>query len=424
MKPSDLERRRPAREVLRSVLSRRMLVSALMGFACGVPLLLTYGVLQAWMKIEGVDLGTIGLFTLVHLPYAVKFLWAPLFDRYTLPFLGRRRGWLLVSQVLLMGAIFLLGHTSPGIAPLTVAAAALAVTFLSATQDIIVDAYRREDLAEEELGLGSSLYVGGYRLGILLASGGGLILADHIPFSAVYSIMAGCMLVGILTTLSTPEPVASAGTPATLREAVIHPFVQYFERQHAIVMLLFILFYKLGDQMASAMSIPFFQELDFSLTEIGTIYKLFGTWVTIGGSFLGGVLILRLGIYRSLWIFGFLQMISTAGFAVLAQIGHHRGVLTAVILFENLAMGLGIAAFLGFMAMLTDKRFTATQYALLTSLTGIPRSIASAPTGYLADALGWTWFFVLCTLIAIPGLLLLATFAPWGKEAQGRDATG
>ncbi len=415
---SGIEEGRPAGKVLRAGFSRRMLVSGLMGFSCGLPLLLTYGVLQAWMKDEGIDLGTIGLFTLVHLPYTLKFLWAPVFDRFTLPFLGRRRGWLLVSQVLLMAAIYVLGRSQPGIAPWTVAAAALAVTFLSATQDIIVDAYRREDLAEEELGLGSSFYVGGYRLGILLSSGGGLILSDHLPFSMVYQIMAAGMLVGLVTTLLTPEPTLPAGTPVRLKEAVVDPFLEYFRRRHAVYMLLFILLYKLGDQMASAMAIPFFLDLDFTRTEIGAIYKLFGVPVTIAGSFLGGALILRLGIYRSLWVFGFLQMISTAGFAILSLIEPSRVALTVVILVENLSSGLGIAAFMAFMAALTDKRFTATQYALLTSLLGIPRAIASAPTGYMAGALGWGWFFVFCTLIAIPGLLILAKFAPWVRKDE------
>ncbi len=417
-----IEEDRPPGKMLRAGFSRRMLVSGLMGFSCGLPLLLTFGVLQAWMDDEGVDLGTIGLFTLVHLPYTVKFLWAPIFDRFTLPFLGRRRGWMLVSQVLLMAAIFVLGQSEPGIAPWTVAAAALAVTFLSATQDIIVDAYRREDLADEELGLGSSLYVGGYRLGLLLSSGGGLILSDHVAFSMVYQVMAACMVIGIATTLLTPEPTLPAGTPANMKEAVVGPFKEFFNRRHAIIMLVFMLLYKLGDQMASAMAIPFFDALEYSRSEIGTIYKLFGIPVTIAGSFLGGALILRLGIYRSLWIFGFLQMISTAGFAVLSQIDPSRAALAAVILVENLSSGLGIAAFMGFMAMLTDKRFTATQYALLTSLIGIPRAIASAPTGYMAQALGWGWFFVFCTLIAIPGLLVLAKFAPWARETEEQDA--
>ncbi len=413
------EKRSP-REVLRSLASRRMLVAALMGFSCGVPLLLTYGVLQAWMKAEGIDLGVIGLFTLVHLPYTLKFLWAPLFDRFTLPFLGRRRGWLVITQLLLAVAIFSLGQTQPQSAPWTVAAVALLVTFLSATQDILVDAYRREDLADDEQGLGSAIYVGGYRLGLMLASGGGLILADHIPFPMVYTAMAACLSLGVVTTLLTPEPALVPGTPRTLRQAVIEPFREFFQRDSPVLILLFMLLYKLGDQMASAINIPFFLELGFSNTEIGAVYKVFGVWVTIGGSFLGGVIILRIGVYRALWAFGILQMISTAGFALLSEVGESLPWLTAVILFENLSSGLGIAAFLGFMAQLTNKRFTATQYALLTSLTGVPRSIASAPTGYLAETLGWTWFFIACTLIAIPGLLLLARFAPWSGP---RDAT-
>ena len=413
------------REILRAIFSRRILVCGLMGFSCGVPLLLTYGVLQAWMKAEGVNLGTIGLFTLVHLPYTVKFLWAPFFDRYSLPFLGRRRGWILVCQIAVAVAIFSLGQTSPQDAPLVVVLAALAVTFTSASQDIVVDAYRREDLADDEQGLGSSVYVGGYRLGMLLSSGGGLILSDHIPFPQVYTIMAACMLVGIVTTLITPEPQVTAKPPETLARAVVQPFVEYFRRDSAILVLLFMLFYKLGDQMASAMAVPFFLDIGFSRTEVGAIYKLIGTWATIGGSMLGGILILHLGLYRALWGFGILQMLSTAGFAILALVGKSNWMLTAVILVENLSMGLGTAAFLGFMAVLTDKRFTATQFALLSSLTAVPRAVASAPTGYLAELMNWPGFFVACTIMALPGLYLLSRFSrqDTGEEPEPESSS-
>jgi len=413
---------RPSGEILRSILSRRMMVCGLMGFSCGLPLLLTYGVLQAWMTAEEVDLSTIGLFTLVHLPYTIKFLWAPFFDRYSLPFLGRRRGWLLLSQIALAGAIFTLGQSRPQEAPWMLVAAALAVTFLSATQDILVDAYRREDLADDEQGLGSSVYVGGYRLGVLLSSGGGLILADHIPFQQVYAVMAACMLVGIVTTLLTPEPQATANPPQTLLKAVVEPFVEYLSRDRAVLILLFMLCYKVGDQMASAMAIPFFLDVGFSRTEIGAIYKLVGTWATIGGTFLGGVAILRIGTYRALWAFGILQMVSTAGFAALAAVGQSTWMLTAVILFENLSMGLGTAAFLGFMAALTNKRFTATQFALLSSLTAVPRSLASAPTGYLAEQVGWVSFFITCTVVALPGLLLLGLFSSDDTDTRTESA--
>jgi len=399
--------------MLKVIFSSRMLVALVMGFACGLPLLLTITVLQAWMKEEGVDLTVIGLMALVGLPYTVKFLWAPVLDRFTLPFLGRRRGWLLVAQVALILSIAGLGFTDPGNSPWMVAFAAFLVTFFSASQDIVVDAYRREDLSDEELGLGSSLYVNGYRVGMLLASGGGLIMADHMPFSMVYLIMAACMLPGILTTLLAGEPEVTAGAPKTMKEAVIAPLADYFKRQGALWILAFILLYKIGDTMASAMTTPFYLDIGFTKTEIGAIVKLFGFWATIAGTLIGGVLMFRLGISRSLWVFGFLQAISTAGFALLARIGYNIPLLSGVIAFENLSSGMGTAAYMAFMASITNKKFTATQYALLSSLMGVPRVLASAPTGFFAKNIGWEGFFIGCTLIAIPGMLLLLKFAPW-----------
>ncbi|MBA3017549.1 MAG: AmpG family muropeptide MFS transporter [Proteobacteria bacterium] len=390
-----------------------MIVALLMGFSCGLPLLLTITVLQAWMKEKGVDLTVIGLMALVGLPYTLKFIWAPFLDRYTLPFLGRRRGWLLIAQIFLIFSIAGLGLTDPVGHPWMVVFAALLVTFFSASQDIVVDAYRREDLPDEELGLGSSLYVNGYRVGMLLASGGGLILADHITFSMVYLIMAACMLPGVLTTFFASEPEIAVGTPKSLKEAVLCPLIDYFSRKEALWILAFILFYKIGDNMASAMTTPFYLDIGFSKTEIGAVVKLFGFWATIIGSLIGGVLMLRQGIYRSLWIFGFFQAISTAGFALLARIGHSIPALSTVIAFENLSSGMGTAAYVAFMASITNKKFTATQYALLSSLMGVPRVLVSAPTGFFAKSLGWENFFIFCTLIAIPGMLLLLKFASW-----------
>jgi PAT family beta-lactamase induction signal transducer AmpG len=398
-----------------------MLVAFIMGFACGLPLLLTISLLQAWMKEEGVDLTVIGLMALVGLPYTLKFVWAPFLDRFTPAFLGRRRGWLLVAQIALMISIAGLGMTNPGKSPWMVAFAAFLVTFFSASQDIVVDAYRREDLPDEELGLGSSLYVNGYRVGMLLASGGGLIMADRIPFSMVYLIMAVCMLPGLLTTIFTPEPPLTMGRPRNLKEAVIDPLVEYFSRNGAVWILGFILLYKIGDTMASAMTMPFYLDIGFTKTEIGTVVKFFGFWATIAGGLAGGVIMLRLGINRSLWIFGLLQALSTAGFALLARIGHSIPALSVVIAFENLSSGMGTAAYVAFMASITNKKFTATQYALLTSLMGIPRVLASAPTGFFAKHIGWGSFFIACTLIAIPGMLLLLRCAPWNAGEGGSN---
>ncbi len=390
-----------------------MAVALFMGFSCGLPLLLTLSLLQAWMTKEGVDLTVIGLFALVGLPYTLKFLWAPLFDRFTLPLLGRRKGWILTAQILLITSIIFLGLSNPGKSPWMVALMALFVTFFSASQDIVVDAYRREDLLDEELGLGSSMYIYGYRIGMLLASGGGLIMADHMSFTLVYIVMAICLIPSILVTVMTPEPAEPPGKPTTLSQAVIAPLKEYFSRESALVILVFILLYKIGDTMASAMTMPFYLDIGFSTSEIGTIVKLFGFWATMGGTFLGGIILLRLGINKSLWIFGVLQAVSTAGFAWLAVVGKSLPLLTGVIAFENLSSGMGTAAYAAYMASITDKRFTATQYALLTSLMGIPRVMASAPTGFLAKHLGWETFFIACTLAAIPGMILLFKCAPW-----------
>ncbi len=404
--------------ILRIACSRRMIVAALYGFCSGMPLLLTASVLQAWMKREGVSLEAIGLMSLVGLPYTLKFLWAPLLDRYTLSVLGRRRGWLLVIQLALMAAIIGLGQTDPAHYPWLLAAVAALVTFFSASQDIVIDAHRRETLADSELGLGSSLYVYGYRTGMLLASGGGLILADHLPFSLVYLILGLSLSVGIATTLFAPEPTVAEGTPRTLRNAVVEPFLEYFARHDAWLILLFILLYKVGDSMASTMTTPFYLDMGFSLTAIGAVVKLFGFWATLAGLFIGGVTMLRLGIYRALWLFGILQGLSTASFAVLTHTGANVSALAAVISFENFSGGMGTAAYMAFMASMTNRKFTATQYALLSSLMGVPRVIASAPTGYMADMLGWSAFFLVCSLVAIPGLLLLLHFRRWLRAAD------
>ncbi|MDO9262733.1 MAG: AmpG family muropeptide MFS transporter [Desulfosalsimonadaceae bacterium] len=394
-------------KTLRIIFSARMLVALLMGFSCGVPLNLTITVLQAWMKVEGVDLSVIGLMALVGLPYTLKFVGAPVLDRYVIPVFGRRRGWLIISQTLLMLSIIGLGTADPAGHPGILAFAALLVTFFSASQDIVTDAYRREDIPDTELGFASSLYINGYRLAMLLAGGGGLILADHMPFSMVYLLMACCLVPGILTTLFAPEPEIVGTPPASMRAAVLEPLMEYFQRDGAVWILAFILMYKIGDAMASAMTMPFYLDMGFSPSEIGVVVKIFGFWATIAGALIGGVMTLKIGMYASLWVFGVFQALSTACFALLVQAGQSIPALACVIGFENLTSGMGTVAFVAFMAMMTDRRFTATQYALLSSLMGIPRVIASAPTGYAVKLLGWEPFFIVCALMAIPGLLIL-----------------
>jgi MFS transporter, PAT family, beta-lactamase induction signal transducer AmpG len=393
--------------------SRRMAAALLLGFSCGLPLPLTGQVLQAWLKASGVELAAIGLVALIGLPYTLKFLWSPLFDRYELPFLGRRRGWLLIAQAAVAGALVLLALGDPILSPTLVGAAALAVALASASQDIVVDAHRRETLAEHELGMGSSLYVYGYRTAMLVGSGGGLLLADAVGFRTTYLVMAAGMIVGMAATLLAPEAPPVEDRPATLREAVVEPLRDYFGRPHAIAILTFVLLYKLGDTMAAAMTTPFYLDLGFTLTEVGSIVKLFGYWATLGGLFVGGAILFRLGIFASLWIFGILQAVSTAGFAILAAIGPDLRGLTAVVTFENLTAGMGTAAYAAFMASLTNRRFTATQYALLSSLMGVPRVLFAAPTGWMAERLGWIEFFLVCTVVALPGLALLTRFRAW-----------
>ncbi|MBF0207142.1 MAG: AmpG family muropeptide MFS transporter [Oligoflexia bacterium] len=390
--------------------SKRILINLLLGFSSGLPLLLTLTALQAWMKDEGVDLKTIGLVSLIGLPYTLKFFWAPLFDRYVLTFLGlgRRRGWMITIQILLVLSIAFMSCANPKVSPLMVVLSAIIVTFFSASQDILLDAYRREILSDNELGLGSSVFVNGYRVAMLLSSSGALILADQLhSWPSVYLIMAGFMSVGIIATLIADEPQSEAPPPSTLQEAVVGPFVDYFRRDYAMLILAFILFYKLGDTLASSMSTPFYMDIGFTKTQIGYVVKTFGIGSMLLGTFLGGSLILRLGIYRSLWFFGILQMISILPFSYLSMAGPVISLLIVMVIIENLCFGMGTAAYVALMGSLTNRRFTATQYALLSSLMGVPRVILSAPMGKMAELGGWFWYFILCTLAAIPGLLIL-----------------
>ncbi len=394
-------------QVFTSLLTGRMLLAFVMGFSGGLPLLLTGSLLQAWMVDENIDLGTIGLFALVGLPYTLKFVWAPLMDRYSPALLGRRRGWLFLWQLCLTASIALLGFSDPSQMLVMTAIAALLLSFFSASQDIVIDAYRRESLEDDEQGMGASLYVGGYRTGMLLATGGGLFLADHMAYHWVYLIMATAMSAGLIATLLAPEPDAKHGKPTTLQQAVVEPFKEYFTRDYAIIILLFVFLYKVGDTMAGQMTTPLYLDLGFTKSEIAGIVKVFGFPITLAGTFIGGMLVMRHGIYKCLLWFGILQSVSTAGFVWLTYMGDNLLALTAVIAFENLSAGLGTAAYIGFIASLTDKRFTATQFALLTSFMGMPRVFAAAPTGYMVGAFGWSGFFLFCTLIAVPGILLI-----------------
>lgn len=409
-------------ETLKKVFSLRMLAMLLTGYSAGLPLLLIGSTLQAWMTDEGVDLTAIGLVSLLGLPYVFKFLWAPLLDRYKIPVLGRRKGWMLLFQIMLVICILGLSVTNPKTDIYLVCFWAFLVALFSASQDVVLDAYRREILPDEELGLGSSLYVTGYRLAMLVSGALALYLADHIPWKNVYQWLAIFMAPSVLFTIFAPKESHHIPIPANLKAAVLGPLKDFFTRKGAWIMLLFILLYKVGDSMASNMTTPFILDIGYSKTDIATVAKTFGMIATILGGIIGGTLMLRMNIRWSLIFFGILQAISTLGFSILPSLSVSFSSLAAVIAFENLASGMGTAAYAAYMASLTNKQFTATQYALLTALMGIPRVILASPTGWMSKMMGWESFFVLCTVVAIPGLLLLIPVfrleRPEGKAAS------
>jgi len=400
--------------------NRRVLSLVGLGFSSGLPLALTASTLQAWLVTEKVDLSIVGAFSLVGLPYALKVFWAPVMDRFSPPWLGRRRGWIVSIQILLAVAILCLGYCSPASFPALVGFAALITAFLSASQDIAIDAYRADVLRETELGPGAATAVVGYRSAILVSGALALILSDHVSWRTVYSLMAAVMLVNTFFTLAAPEPEIKVIPPKSLKDAVWGPLTAYFERSGAVEMLFFILIYKLGNVIAGAMTTPFLLDIGFSRSDVGMVNKVFGLTSTIVGTLVGGSIVSRIGINRSLWVFGFLQAVSSFSFTALALIGKSYPAMIAAIGIENICVGMGDAAFIAFMMSLCDKRFTATQYALLTSFMAVGRIVAGAPTGAVAQALGWPIFFSLSVLGAVPGIVLLARFAPW--NGRGRAA--
>lgn len=408
--------RRGWKEIL---FTRRMLACVFLGFTSGMPLYVLFQLVPAWLRSSEVDLGTIGLFALVSLPYTWKFLWSPLMDRYRLPFLGRRRGWALITQVALLFVIGMLGHFDPGQSLTAIVWLVFAVALFSASQDIVIDAYRRELLADDELGTGTSIFINAYRLSSLVPGSLALILSDILPWSTVYWITAAFMLVGIGTTLVIREPAAEALGPASLREAVIDPFREFFTRggvAAGLAILAFMFLYKLGDNMATALATPFYLDMGFSRTEIGSIAKIAALWASIAGSIIGGVVMLKLSINKSLWIFGVVQMLTILGFAWLSVLGHNPTALFMVVSAEYLGVGLGTVALTAYMARETSKAFTATQFALFSSLIAVPRTFANSSTGFLIEWMGYTSFFLLCTALAVPGMLMLFKAAPWGRD--------
>lgn len=393
----------------------RMLTIFLLGFFSGLPLALTGATLQAWMSSRKMDLTVIGIFSLVALPYTLKFLWSPFLDRYALPFLGRRRGWIFFSQMALVVSIGTMAFCDPAESPALIAILAFLVAFFSATQDIVIDAYKVEILEEKEFGVGAATANFGYRLAMLFSGAFALILADHFPWRTVYLIMAAPYLLGIWIISVAPESQKSIKAPRSLREAVIEPLFDFFNRKGVLELITFIIIYKLDVVVAMALMTPFMLELGFTKTDIGAVTKGFGLIATIAGTFVGGAWLTRLGIYRSLWIFGILQGISGLCFYLLAHLGHHYPMMVATIAAENFFSGMGNAAYTAFLMSLCNPRFTATQFALLTSLMALTRTLAGAPTGWLAKAVGWETYYLIALFLAIPGLLLLTRLKRWMK---------
>jgi PAT family beta-lactamase induction signal transducer AmpG len=417
---ADIEQQRSRQEgLMEAILNRRMLICVFTGFTSGLPLYILFQLVPAWLRVEGVGLAEIGFFALVQIPYAWKFLWAPVIDRFTLSRLGHRRSWMLLTQVALLVSISALGFLKPDISIWTIAYLSAAIAFFSASQDIVLDAYRRELLPDVELGLGNTIHVQAYRLSGLVPGALALILADHMAWHSVFIIVALFMCVGIGMTLFIDEAIKDPSPPRTMRDAIIEPFKEFVERKGlnaALIILAFLFCYKLGDSMATALQSPFYIDVGFSLTQIGTIAKFASLISAIFGGLVGGVIMIRLGINRALWLFGIVQIVSILGFVVLNEVGANPWVLGAAVSLEYLGVGLGTAAFVAFIARSTNPMFAATQFALLTAVASVPRIFASSVTGVIVEQVGWTNFFLLCTLLAIPGMLLLFKVAPWNEE--------
>lgn len=433
--------------LLRRIVNRRIVICAFTGFTSGLPFYFLIQLVPGWLRGSGVDLKQIGLLGLVQIPYVFKFLWSPLLDRYHLPLLGHRRGWMLVTQIGLLCSMIVVGQWLPTTELRLIVLMSLIVAFFGATQDIVLDAYRRELLPDAELGLGNAVHVQAYRIAGLVPGSLAFVLADRIPWPTVIAIVALFMLIGIGMTMVVRE-AADAAASGPSRRSWVEPFREFFKRRgarYALLALLFMFFYKLGDNMATALATPFYLDLGFSQTEVGLIAKNAGLWPAIAGALVGGISMLRLGVNRALWIFGAAQLASIFAFAVLAEIGRDPWALAGAIAIESFAMSLGTIAFVAFIARETSPALAATQFAWFTALTAAPRFLANATTGFLVegsrgaspggivasiadalialglppDGLGWTRFFLLCAVLALPGMVLLIWVAPYNERAKG-----
>lgn len=410
------------RGIMSEIFSMRMGICVVTGFASGMPLFVLINLLSAYLRKEGLDLRVIGAFSLMMIPYTWKFVWAPFIDRYAIFKLGRRKGWIIVSQIALIASIASLGYVDPKQSIMLVATLATIVAFASATQDIVLDAYRREFLPDNELGLGNAIFVNAYRVAGLVPGGISLIMADYFSWTTVFNFTAACLLPCLLLSFFLKEQNC-AHAPRTLKAAIVEPFAEFLNRRGvkaALFIVCFVFLYKIGDSMALALATPFYMDLGYNLTTIGIVAKNVGLWSTVVGGLLGGVFMLKLGINRALWVFGFIQLITILGFVLLARLGAQETpsvwLLSLVLVCEYGGGGLGTAAFVAFLAKETNPAYTATQLALLTSFSAIPRTFCNAITGYLVEGLGWENFFILCTVLAIPGMLLLFKVAPFSQK--------
>ena len=410
---------------------RRIVLIALMGVASGLPLLLTLSTLSYWLRSKGVDLAAIGLFAAVGLPYSLKPLWAPIIDQLPVPVLtrlfGQRRGWALLTQLLLMGAIAALGFTDPASDPLPTAVIATLIGFLSASQDIVIDALRIEMLKDDEQGAGAAATQGGYRIGLLLAGAGALFLSDHVDWSLVFMALAACMPLGMLGVLLSKEPEhkierRERTVRAFVKHGVVEPFSEFLTRPLAIVVLIFVLLYKFGDAIGGAMANPFYLDVGFTGTEIALVSKTTGLIATMVGVIAGGAMVRALGLMRALVVGGILQAGTNLLFAWVAVVGPDVSALAVAVWGDNFTGGLGSAAFIAYLSALCNKDFTATQYALLTSFMAFGRTLLSTPSGYLVEAVGWAEFFILTAFLAVPGLILIAILARRGAGLSSRKA--
>lgn len=414
--------------LLRTIFSTKMLICIFTGLASGLPFYLLIQLLPAWLTSEGLNIKAIGAFSLTQLPYIFKFVWAPFMDNISLFGMGRRRGWMFLSQIILLFFIAILGCFSPTLNIWIIATLCFIIALFSATQDIALDAFRQEILSDTELGLGNSIHINVYRLASLVPGSLSLILSHFLPWSSVFMVTALFMLPVIIITLLIKEPINKPIPKShNFEDIIINPFLEFIKRKgvkSAMIILAFIFLYKLGDSMATSLATTFYMKMGFSLPDIGLIAKNAQLWPGILGGIMGGILMIKIGINRALWYFGFVQVFSILGFAWLSiegpfnDIGVSEKIMLAIVIsVESLGVGLGSAAFVAFIAKTTNPLYTATQFALFSSIASIPRTLINSTTGIMVEYLGWTNFFGLCTLLAIPGMVLLLKVAPWNKKS-------